>query len=115
MLLALLFIIAVPGVYTLVWVTRNCQSQPDYCDYAYGLPFPKLTAYYTLLSLLLNFATLIVFYIIVIFLFYYNVLLHEKISFSNQKAADHRSFVSGFNSSLIPESDLMNILAPFGV
>lgn len=115
MILALLLIIAIPGVYSLIWITHNCKDGSENCGYVYGLPFPKLTAYYTLLSLLLNSATLILLYIIVIFLFYYNVLLHEKISFSNQKAADHHSFVSGFNSSLISEADLMHALAPFGV
>lgn len=83
MLLALLIIILLPGVYSIVWIINNCGDGPSVCDNIYGIPFPRLSTYYSGLPLAINSITILALYVIVAFLFYWNVLIHEKIAYFN--------------------------------
>lgn len=76
MLLALLFIVVFPGIYSLVEIEDGCEKNKIECSYIYGIPFPEMSAFYTIVSLSLNAGIMIIVYIIVGFLFYWNVLIH---------------------------------------
>ena len=88
MLLAMLFVIVIPGIYSVVAILDNCRKDSSQCDYVYGIPFPRIATFYSTTSLALSAGTIIILYIIIAFLFYWNVLIHEKINYSNKKASD---------------------------
>ena len=85
MLLGLLAVILIPGIYSVVTIVQTCSDDTKNCDYVYGIPFPRLETFYTTLSVGLNAITILLLYVLVGFLFYWNVLIHEKISCSAKK------------------------------
>lgn len=74
------------------------------------MAFPKLSVFYSPIFILLSALNIVAIYIVIAFLFYWNVLIHEKISYSNLKASDHHSFISGFDSEYLSEGDLRSFL-----
>jgi hypothetical protein len=76
MLLAMLFVIVIPGIYSVVAIIDNCSQDTTQCDYVYGIPFPRIATFYTTVSLALSACTIIILYVLIAFLFYWNVLIH---------------------------------------
>lgn len=101
MLLCLLFMIVFPGIYSIVKIEIECQDSSGNCDYIYGVPIPKINAFYTEISLILNAVIILVQYIIITVLFYWNIFIHEKMRLLHKKASDEHVFLTGFDHTLI--------------
>ncbi len=115
MLLSLLFMIVFPGIYSIVKISRECQDQKGNCDYIYGVPIPKLNAFYTEISLILNAAILLVQYIITAVLFYWNIFIHEKMRLLHKKASDEHVFLTGIDHSLVKPENIMDELRDYSI
>lgn len=72
----MLLIIVIPGIYSVMSIIEDCSHDPQQCDYVYGIPFPRISTFYTTISLTLSACTIIILYILIAFLFYWNVLIH---------------------------------------
>jgi len=101
MMLALLFMTVFPGIYTLVQISSQCENSS--CDYIYGIPFPKLSAFYTNVTLFLNAGIIIVMYIIIGCLYYWNVFIHERMKRGNRNSYDTHVFMSGVDHFKVKE------------
>jgi hypothetical protein len=79
------------------------------------VPVPKLKEFYTEVSLILNAAIIIVQYIIVIALFYWNIFIHEKMRLYHKKASDEHVFLTGIDHNIVKTKHILDDLKDYSV
>ena len=115
MLLQLVFMIVFPGIYSIVQVVEYCRETSNNCVHVYGVPFPKISTFYTEISFILNIFIIISQFAVVGVIFYWNIFVHLKMQLYYKKASDTHSFLTGIDHTLVNEEQLLAELKDYNV